>query len=548
MVKRSVRINPVVAELKRLVSRISERPRGVHAIMVDPDGEPDDEDQASLELRHLFELVGIVDALFGVEPETAIARRRGALTHVSLRYPGPTNAFLRIGRKGRRRRHEVHVIYPDRRFSADLIDDAITMSTRNNQVHKSFFPVEPATPGAESGAVAAAADGERVERVASALRPKAAPMRARVAIIGGGVFGATCALELAATAEVTLFERRAELLTETSFTNQRRHHSGFHYPRSYDSIVEIQAARALFEDAYGDAIDRGFPSYYCTSATGIEIPAERYLAACRSNQLSFTIVDPPEGVVDPAAVSLCLATDEAVYDMVRLRQIVSERLARSPSVRCRLQTDVVAGAIANDGSKRLTVSGPDGTREESFDYLVNATYAGRNMVAQWFGFPTDPLRFDLYELLLFRLPIPQICATILDGPFTSLTGTGRENLFLLSHIHQSVSRSVIPDDGRPPQWSGIVSNRANMFRHSEPYLPIVRQASDVQSWWVTRAVDAFARDFDARPTVVTDHGFGCWSVLGGKIVTTVANAREIATEIRAEQQGGASDSTRPMHG
>ena len=92
------------------------------------------------------------------------------------------------------------------------------------------------------------------------------------------------------------------------------------------------------------------------------------------------------------------------------------------------------------------MSGPDGTGEESYDYLVNATYAGRNLVAQWFGFPTEPLRFDLYELLLLRLPIPQICATVLDGPFTSLIGTGQEDLFLLSHIHDSVSRSVIGDE------------------------------------------------------------------------------------------------------
>ena len=66
--------------------------------------------------------------------------------------------------------------------------------------------------------------------------------------------------------------------------------------------------------------------------------------------------------------------------------------------------------------------------------------------------------------------------------------------------------------------------RANMLRHSRRYLPILTRAADVQSVWLTRAVDAYARDYDARPTVVTEHGFGCWSVLGGKIVTTVANA------------------------
>jgi hypothetical protein len=73
-----------------------------------------------------------------------------------------------------------------------------------------------------------------------------------------------------------------------------------------------------------------------------------------------------------------------------------------------------------------------------------------------------------------------------------------------------------------------------MLRHSARYLPVLQHATDVQSWWMTRAVNAFARDFDARPTVITDHGFGCWSVLGGKIVTSVVNAREIAGAISTE--------------
>jgi hypothetical protein len=75
-----------------------------------------------------------------------------------------------------------------------------------------------------------------------------------------------------------------------------------------------------------------------------------------------------------------------VYDVLRLREIVSERLSCNPAVRCQLRTTVASGVITNDGAKRLTLSGPGGTIEESFDYLVNATYTHRNLVAQWFGF------------------------------------------------------------------------------------------------------------------------------------------------------------------
>ena len=85
-------------------------------------------------------------------------------------------------------------------------------------------------------------------------------------------------------------------MTEVSTLNQWRHHSGFHYPRSYDTIQEIKAAKADFEREYGEAIRRSYPSFFCTSNTGVEIPAERYLAACQGNNLNFTIEGPPSEV------------------------------------------------------------------------------------------------------------------------------------------------------------------------------------------------------------------------------------------------------------
>jgi len=68
---------------------------------------------------------------------------------------------------------------------------------------------------------------------------------------------------------------------------------GLPLPRSYDTVVEILGARAAFEQEYGAAVDRSRPAYYCTSASGIEIPAERFLAACRHHGLAFDVVAPP---------------------------------------------------------------------------------------------------------------------------------------------------------------------------------------------------------------------------------------------------------------
>ena len=70
--------------------------------------------------------------------------------------------------------------------------------------------------------------------------------------------------------------------------------------------------------------------------------------------------------------------------------------------------------------------------------------------------------------------------------------------------------------------------------HGLRYLPILERAQYIESRVGVRTVEAYNDDFDGRPTVVTPHGFGCWSVLGGKVITAVTNAREIARAIARE--------------
>ena len=114
-----------------------------------------------------------------------------------------------------------------------------------------------------------------------------------------------------------------------------------------------------------------------------------------------------------------------------------------------------------------------------------------------------------------------------------LVGHGR---FGREHIQHSLIAAATPADGMPPAWTDWPSNRENMTAHARRYLPALRDARVLGSRYGTRVVASRPQDADGRPTVVVDHGFGCWSVLGGKVNTSVANARQIAAEI-ARQQG-----------
>lgn len=542
MVGHLYRHHPTVIRLREIVHSLPERPRSILGTMLNPEQDLVGRDDPSLEFLHLYD---VIDYLFGDEPEVCVAAVQGHLTKVSLRYPGPMNAVLRLGWQGPDRVRRLTLVYEDRDVHCDLVDNSLVTQYRANQVEKEFFPrgsgalrselVTFLTRLRNGGTPDRTSDlGSRIVHIATRALPPSASDRPRVAVVGGGIFGLVIADELGEFCDVQLFERHDDVMTEVSFLNQWRHHSGFHYPRSYDQIQEIRTARGEFEAEFGPAIRREYPAYFCTSASGVEIPAERYLAACASNYLSFTIEDPPAEVLDRSQVSICLRSDEGVYDFFKLKELALERVRRRDSVRMHLGAEVVDGEITATGAKRLRIVQGGGERSEEFDYVVNATYANRNLVAKWFGFPIEPIRFDVYELLVLRLPIPQICVTIMDGPFTSLVGMGYDDLFMLSHIYDSVLHSVITEDGLPPPPHPVQSNRDNMLAHSSRYLPILAKAEVVESRFALRAVNAFQKDFDARPTVVKDHGFGVWSVLGGKILTCVSNAREIADSIRAE--------------
>lgn len=539
------RFHPVIQFVAETVQQRSDVPTWLQIDFINAPTEAAQGLDPRMEFIHVFDLAGMI---MGEEPSVVVPGQRGEmLAHSSLGYTNGARAHLRVGWGPAGPRRRIFVRYDDLKIEADFLEGVVTTTSAAHEVEKTFFPgpaaalrnqliafLERVESRSSADQGANAQDGVEAVRAAQRSMNKMRKDRPRAAVIGGGVFGATIAEELSEFAEVDLFERHDDLLSEVSFVNQWRHHSGFHYPRSHDTIQEIRACKAEFETRFEGVIQRDIPSFFATSRWGVEIPAERYLAACSSNYLAFSIEKPSARMLDPDQVSICMRTDEAVYDIPAMRNMLRNRIAKADHLTLHLGTEVADGRILPDGRKELTAKGPDGTRTAAYDYVVNATYSRINLYAQWFQFPIELLRFDLYEMLVLDIPAEQLCVTVMDAPFCSLVGMGTPNRFLLSHIHDSVLKSRVPPDGMPPDWGEIQSNREKMIKSSRRYMPILEKARVVESRYATRAVNAFARDFDARPTVVRDHGFGCWSVLGGKILTCLSNAREIAGAIRSD--------------
>ena len=84
----------------------------------------------------------------------------------------------------------------------------------------------------------------------------------RIAILGAGIFGCTLALILSRKFDVTIFEKRKDIMNEASKMNQFRFHLGYHYPRSQKTIKEIQKDYKGFLKFYGSDVYGITQNYY----------------------------------------------------------------------------------------------------------------------------------------------------------------------------------------------------------------------------------------------------------------------------------------------
>ena len=69
----------------------------------------------------------------------------------------------------------------------------------------------------------------------------------KIGIIGGGIFGITCAIKIATEHEVTIFEKNDDILKSASDTHQCRIHRGYHYPRSDKTTHELLNSESSFD-------------------------------------------------------------------------------------------------------------------------------------------------------------------------------------------------------------------------------------------------------------------------------------------------------------
>ncbi len=361
--------------------------------------------------------------------------------------------------------------------------------------------------------------------------------RPRVGIVGGGLFGLSCALSLDKTHDVTVFEQDDDILTGATYANHNRHHYGFHYPRSKATARQCLESRDEFEGTYGECCFWDFANYYCVAKEKSLTTPEGYVRFCQDMGLEFREEWPAEGVLDRAEIALSLRVKEGIYDFDILKSLVQKRLAATATVEVKTGHRVLSGEIEPSGDKVLTVHSLGKQRQYRFDYVINAMYAGYNRFCHWFGFDKRLFQFNLQELDVIELPVAEkLGVTVQDGPFVSFLPLGHSNRYLLAHVTASqLARDICPEtvpllkrvNYIESDWQGILDACAQ-------YIPLLRKATYLRSIFVDRVVDGTRLDEDARLTEIADHGSGCLSVFAAKIITCQSIGKKVAAMIRGQ--------------
>lgn len=338
----------------------------------------------------------------------------------------------------------------------------------------------------------------------------------RVAVAGAGIYGSTVAIRLAERGHrVDLFDPLG-VMRAASVINQYRVHSGYHYPRSPETIGELLEARAEFLETFGPAIVKNSLHYYAIPKQNSKTGPEMYqtimskhglrLRVCHPNWLDFDFIDS------------CYEVEEHVYDPEILRLLIEARIA---SLGIQFRQFAYSREMKGD-----------------YDFAIWATYGLSGSRGLF-----KSAKFQIAEKILIELPdaLRHLSLVVVDGPFTAFDPYGRSALSLFgSAKHTNHWSAKNADEPVPEIYSGVLNGpsfEAAPFTHFEAMredcrlaVPAAKDAVYVGSRFTMRVVED-SPEQDRRTLYVLDGGPGELHVFSGKVVSAVKAARLVCDRL-----------------
>ena len=337
-----------------------------------------------------------------------------------------------------------------------------------------------------------------------------------IAVAGAGIYGATIAIRLAEQGHAVHLFDPLGVLNAASGINQFRIHSGYHYPRSPETIEETMGARAEFLQSFARAIVRNSEHYYAIPHEGSQTPPELFervmaehsipLRPCRPEWMNFDFID------------RCYEVEEQIYDPDILREELTKQI-KSAGVHFQPQEFTQA-------------------MRPEYDFVVWATYglgSSRGLFKS--------VKYQVAEKILIRLPkqLRGISLVVVDGPFTAFDPYGSSELSMWgSARHSNHWTTTNPGDPIPEQYRGLLNGprfepiawtrHDAMRRDAALAVPASVDAEYLGSRFTVRVVENNPAQ-DRRTLYVQETAPGEIHIFSGKVVSAVKAARLVCERV-----------------
>jgi len=341
----------------------------------------------------------------------------------------------------------------------------------------------------------------------------------KIAVIGGGIFGVTTAIELAKNHDVTIYEKNSDILNGSSGSNQFRVHRGYHYPRSPETVLGIINSEQSFSSAYSDAIVNSYDHYYCIAKKNSYTSSEQFLEFLNKFKLEYekSTLD----IIEQNKIDLCLKVKESLYDPKILKNICWAKLKKS-NVKVFLNYNVSNNIYDN------------------YEKIVVSTYSHINELIKKFPKFQSEYQFELCEKPVVKLSksFENKSIVVMDGPFMCIDPLSNSKYHLLCNVvHEIHNMNIgiypeIENKYMPFIDKGLIKNPKytnfqSFIESAKEFFPDIKDAIHIGSMFTIRAVPPREEKTDARPTIVSSINEKIKIIFSGKITTCVEAAKQI---------------------
>jgi len=334
----------------------------------------------------------------------------------------------------------------------------------------------------------------------------------KIAIIGAGIFGCSIALELEKEGyEIILFEKEDDIMQLATKNNHNRIHYGYHYPRSLETVKQSLDGLLSFLPKYSEAILFGLENYYAISKYNSLTNSSQFKEFCKEAGIGYKSKFPGKNIMNSDLIEDSFLVEEPIYDWTKLHSIVKEKI--------------------NNSNIKINFSSDFTKSSESFDFVINCTYANINDICKFMNLPLQKFKMQDVIIPIFESNIERVGLTVMDGPFCSVMPKGFEkNKFLLYHAKYSIIEEN--NIGKVLSNKDLANYTDKIINDSKRYFPFINDASISHYWRTNRAIPINNNDQRLSEIITYKENPNFITIFSGKVTTSVKIAKQISLGLK----------------